>query len=191
MAVSDVIVAIENVRTQQAITGESSRRLPTADTFLPSKLQTKVPSFAPFIDIDGLVWSVSRGSSGAIVKDNAGRVTANASPGAFEIIKAVDAASAKLAIALQSGDPLNIYVMMLKSGTNIKGRESPDLPYYVYSFENAHVTSYETVLTPGEVGAKERIKFSYQSTDICYTPQRHDGQPGAQVSVNMVFHRSA
>ncbi len=191
MALSNVIVAIENVRTQHSLTGESARGLPPKDSFLPSKLQGKVPSLAPFIDITGLVWSVSRSSSGAIARDGASRVTANASPGAFEIVKGIDAASASLAAALQSGDPLNVYVMMLKSGAKVKDRQSPDIPYYVYSFEGAYVTSYETLMGPGELSAQERIKFSYQSTDICYTPQRHDGQPDKQTSVSMVFHRGA
>jgi type VI protein secretion system component Hcp len=193
MSVSNLLLAVENLRTQQSLTGSSAKVLPKSDTFLPSKWQGKIPQLGPFIDLNGIQWSASRSSSGAIARDRGQGAAnvANVSPGAFEIIKSIDAASAKMAAAMQSGDLLNVFVMFLKAGSVVKGRETPDLPYYGYVFQNALVTRHETVFSPGELFATERIQFSYPSTEIWYTPQKDDGQPGPQVQVSMNFQMSA
>ena len=188
MAQSNLLLGIYNCKNGTALTGDSTKVIPPKDSFLPSSAQSRGPELAPLIELTGMRWSASRTSSGAIARDGGGKPTNNVSPGPLEIFKQLDAATPKLASALRHGHKLEVYLMFLKAGIGVKGRETTDLPYYGYILSDALITSQDIYAKPEELHAEERVIISYTKIDIWYTPQKNDGQPSGQLGTQMEFH---
>lgn len=187
MTQSNILLAIDNSRTAP-LTGDSTKVILAKDNFLPSSAQSRVPALAPFIDLTGMQWSASRTNSGAIAGDGRGSLTSNVSPGPLEIFKQLDAATPKLTAAMKSGDKLDIYLMFLKAGVGVKGRDTSDIPYFGYILREALIISQEVSAKPDELDAEEKVLISYTTLETWYTPQKQDGQPGSQLAVQMQFH---
>jgi|GEM_PF-3661782 len=188
MAQSNILLAIQNTVKGTALTGDSTKVIPEKDSFLPPSAQGIVPNLKPFIELTGMQWSASRTSSGAIAADGSGKTTSNVSPGPLELFKQLDAATPKLASALKSGDKLEVYLMFLKAGVGVKGRETTDIPFFGYILKDALIISQEISAKPDELNAQERVLISYTTLETWYTPQKNDGQPGPQSNVQMKFH---
>jgi type VI protein secretion system component Hcp len=184
MSVSNIVLAMENLRTNQKLTGDSMVDSP--HRMLSASFASRIPGLAPFIDITGVRWSAESNST-AVAGSSARGSETNiiVSPAPLVLTKQIDSASGKLAAALGSGDPHAAILIMMKAGT------VPPLPYYGYSLQGVRVTKQEVVIMPGELQPVEQVTLSYDALGVWFIPQGSDGQPQPQINANFRFHSSS
>jgi type VI protein secretion system component Hcp len=184
MSVSNIVLAMENLRTNQKLTGDSLLESP--HRMLSTAFSSRIPGLAPFIDVIGLRWSAESNSTAVAGSSQRGSESnIIVSPAPLILTKRLDSASAKLAAAMGSGDPHAAILFMMKAGT------VPPLPFYGYSMQGVRVTKQEVIIAPGELEAVEQVTLSYDAIGMWFIPQGSDGQPQPQIIANFRFHSAS
>ena len=163
----------------------------TTQTTLPNfpQLQTADAAFDAFIKINGIEgevaefghegeilvesfsWGMSQTSAGHLGGGGAGKVNFND----FSIVKALDKASPKLALACASGQHITeVTLTLYRAGGETRQK------YMEYKMTDVFITSVnQGGNANGDVDKPlENVSFSYGKVEWKYTQQRADGGPG-------------
>jgi type VI secretion system secreted protein Hcp len=122
------------------------------------------------IEVLGWSWGMQAKPSLSVGSGPSGRATIRE----LKITKRVDRASPALMGALRYNETIKAVLTVRKFG------KTP-LETIVITIDDGRVTGLDVGVDPQTLEPLEQLSLSFQSIEVVYTPQAHDGSPGPKI----------